>query len=585
MASATAIPYSNLDPASFDAQLLLARQMRDQNKQPEALAAYQRAITIKPNDLHAQFELGHLLHVQNDFYGAIEHYRASLTQNENNPTVLYNLGDAYRKVGNMKQARTCYEELLKHQPTNPHLQYGLAECCLMLGDYKTGFAAFEWRWRRAPDRRNFSENVWTGGNPAGKTLLLRAEYGQGDTIQFIRYAQELKKQGATIIAEVQHSLVPLLSLCPYIDKLIIAADQTERSQLPAHDAQLPIMSLPHLFGTTLETVPNATPYLHADKKLASEWRNKLSRDKKIKVGICWSVNPYFESFKSPLSQKGMPLAMFAELAQLENISLYSLQQIDGVDQLNNLPDGMMVHTFGEDFDKTHGRFMDTAAVIENLDLVITVDTSIAHLAGALNKPVWVLLPYVADWRWMQNRSDSPWYPTMRLFRQADAQNWRTVMQDVVRALKNPNALQKPATAPLQKATAKKRSGAVFAEISHGELIDKITILEIKRANVKDQKKLANIEKELAELMATYRRTVVESPELLQLKQDLYDINLTLWDLEDDVREKDKLNSFGRSFVKLARSVYLTNDRRAEVKRAINDLLSSPIIEEKSHAKH
>lgn len=354
----------------------------------------------------------------------LQHYPTSLS-------TLKNSAHVSRYQGNMRQAATYYKRALQHSDDSD-LHYGLAEAQLALGNFKEGWHEFEWRYKRGEDTRAFTQKLWDGSSLHNKTILIRAEYGQGDLLQFIRYLPLLKKQGATIILEAHHSLLDLVSLCPYIDRVIPVCPHGTPNLF--FDVQIPIMSLPERFRTNSEhDIPCTIPYLFAKQELVEFWREKIKDDNHFKIGICWDPSPYYEQFKSPLSRKSVPLTAFTPLAALSSISLYSLQKMNGLDQLHELPHHVHIKTF-ENFDTSHGRFMDTAALIKNLDLVITVDTSIAHLAGALGKPVWVLLPFVADWRWMINRTDSPWYPTMRLFRQDEPGNWQTVIDHIYHEL-------------------------------------------------------------------------------------------------------------------------------------------------------
>ena len=338
--------------------------------------------------------------------------------------------------GHRDEALEYYQFLLKHKPSDAHLHYGLGECYLYQGNFADGFDHFEWRWQRNNDDRRFLNKYWHGFEVKNKRILIRGEYGLGDTMQFMRYAQLLKEQGATVTIEAQGPLTDLLKLCPYIDEVVHI--QTPVGDLPDFDYQIPVMSLPRIFQTQVTTMPQNIPYLFAKQEYIDFWREKLAYDKNFKIGLCWHASNYHESFqKNKKLKKSIPLNILAQLSELDGVTLYSLQRFDGLDQLENLPKQVNLHVFGDDFDKSHGRFMDTAAVIHNLDLIITVDTSVAHLAGAMGKPVWVVLPQVADWRWLANSyTTSPWYPTMKLFRQEVAGDWHTVVEHIQKELKN-----------------------------------------------------------------------------------------------------------------------------------------------------
>jgi len=263
------------------------------------------------------------------------------------------------------------------------------------------------------------EYIWDGSGLSGKTILLRDEDGIGDVFFWLRYAYLFKKQGARVILETRGFLVPLLSQCPYIDKLV-----AKGHTLPVFDFQVYIGGSFRVLRTTLESIPADIPYMYAHKTLARKWQERLSDDKKFKIGICWDPQPCRLRITKKIVKcpRAIPLYYLYPLSKLEHVSLYSLQHINGLEQLKVIPKDFKIHTFDEDFDQKYGRFMDTAAVMQNLDLIITADTSVAHLAGALGKPVWVLLPFVTDWRWFIDRTDSPWYPTMKLFRNRERES-------------------------------------------------------------------------------------------------------------------------------------------------------------------
>jgi len=418
----------DLDSSYTKAHFNVARAARQLGNTDHAIIAYQNTIALDSSHLNAHFELATLYAEQHKYEQAEQLYKQVLTLDPNCIDGLRNLAHLLRYQGKMSEAISYYKKALIKQPNESHLHYGLSECYLMQGNYQDGFKEFEWRWKRGVDTRNFTNKLWQGESLHGKTIIVRAEYGQGDTIQFIRFAKQLKEMGAYIIVETQHTLMNLLSFCPYVDEIIPV--QEENPQLPAHDYQIPIMSLPDHLGITLENIPT-DPWLHADPRLVYYWREKLKDDHNFKIGICWEGSPYYEQFKPIFSRKAMKLEHFIPLAQLPQVSLYSLQKMNGLEQLHNT--AISITTYN-DFDHTHGRFMDTTALIMNLDLVITVDTSVAHIAGALGKPVWVLLPFVADWRWLQEQNDSPWYPSMKLFRQPVPGDWQSVIQQIVLCL-------------------------------------------------------------------------------------------------------------------------------------------------------
>ena len=455
-----------------------------------------------------------------------------------------------------------YERAAVLRPTYADAHYNRALTALSLGDFAAGWAGYEYRWERdaAPTRKlAVSFPQWRGEDLAGKRIIVFEEQGLGDVIQFARYVPLLAARGArvTLLARtVLHRLLRTLGG---------GIEITDRQPYGEHyDCQCALMSLPGVFGTTVETIPATVPYLRAEAALVAQWRERLGPHG-FKIGISWQGNP---SGKIDIG-RSLPLCCFAPLASIPGVRLISLQKRHGLDQLQSLPPGMTVETLGEEFDEGPDAFVDSAAIIENLDLVISSDTGIVHLAGALGRPVWVAIKHLPDWRWLLERPDSPWYPTMRLFRQTEPGDWAGVFDRVAVALQH--RLTRSPTAP-----------PLLVEIAPGELIDKITILEIKKARITDAAKLHNIGVELAILTDARDRRIQGSPELDRLTAELKTINEALWQIEDDIRDCERHRDFGPRFIELARSVYRENDRRAAVKRQINELLGSKIVEEKSY---
>ena len=328
------------------------------------------------------------------------------------------------------------------------------------------------------------------------------------------------------------------------------------------------MSVPHVMR--LPDVSADGPYLAAEPERTERWQRHLGGEG-FRVGIAWRGNP-----KAPGPSRAIPLEAFLPLARVPGVRLISLQKNDGVDELADLPDGMTVETLGAGFDSGEGAFLDTAAVMMSLDLVITSDTSIAHLAGALGRPVWIAMRHVTDWRWMADGEATPWYPTARLFKQTRRGDWGGVFERMASELAK-TASSPPADGPAAS------PATPLVPISLGELIDKITILEIKSERIDDPKKSANIRRELDLLLAV--PTPAPTAEAARLKSELKRVNEMLWEIEDLIRICEREQDFGPDFVALARSVYQTNDRRSAIKRQINDLSGSTLVEEKSYSKY
>ncbi|MFC1845740.1 tetratricopeptide repeat protein [Candidatus Dependentiae bacterium] len=411
-----------------------ARTHKQTGQYEKAIQQYERALVSSNTNLNLMLELA-LLHIQLGNYETALHLHDNiLGYCPNHPDMLRNKGFILKKMHRYQDAIATYKQALVVNPQDPRLLRGISHAYLAIGDFERGWPAYEYRWVQPPAYvQQFKSYLQQHNNLEGKTILLKTEYGLGDTMHFIRYAQLVKDLGATVVVESQKPLVNLLSLCPFIDRVIPAGTPT-----PPTDFTCLLMSLPLVFDTTLETIPQNIPYLQADEHLVSFWADQLNK-KLFNVGICWQAEVHQGSdnarVQKDAQEKSIPLELLAYLSQLPNVRLHSLQKINGLEQLKKLPKSISVCEFGPDFDESHGAFMDTAAVMQHLDLVITIDTSVAHLAGGLGVPVWVLLPYHADWRWMLNRDDSPWYSTMKLFRQSEAGNWTDVVSTIKKELK------------------------------------------------------------------------------------------------------------------------------------------------------
>lgn len=259
-------------------------------------------------------------------------------------------------------------------------------------------------------------------------ILLHYEGGLGDTLQFIRYASYLKERGAIIHVFAQKPLVPILSLCPFIDKIIV-----DRELVLQYPVRASLMSLPAILFSELSHPLANIPYLFVPKLKTDQW-DPLFNNAKIKIGLCWQADVYNDSSRLPFARRGIPLEKLASCFDSDSFHFYSLQKKDGVEQVAQLPQYAQFTCFDDSFDEVNGSFIDTALVMQKLDLIITIDSAIAHLAGALGRPVWLLLPYATDWRWISGRTDSPWYPTMRIFKQPQPYDWDSVVDQVKKAL-------------------------------------------------------------------------------------------------------------------------------------------------------
>lgn len=351
-------------------------------------------------------------------YDALPWYERYIAARPCTSSVFCNAGLAFRRVGRYQEAIDLYKKALELNPNNDNAYFGIGKAYLVVGNFELGLPAYE--QGRTPQLLTDPKFLHDTRQIAGKTILIRPDWGLGDMIQFIRYAKLIKKHGGKVLLLPHKALDPLLRSCPYIDYVMT-------TNIGIFDKQVCPMSLPYLFKTTVKTIPDEIPYLYATPNLVLEWQKKLTHDDGFKIGLCWKSNA-----TNLYPCKDVSLEMFKAIAQIPGISLYSLQKMNGTQQLDTV--SFTVHSFGQDFDESHGRFMDTAAIMKNLDLIISVDTATAHLAGALGVPVWILLPYAADWRWLTKRNDSPWYPTARLFRQHKSGDWNGALETVKKEL-------------------------------------------------------------------------------------------------------------------------------------------------------
>lgn len=427
-----------LDPTYFDVLPDLANFLRDENRFKEAIIFYKKAANLQPRSLQLLLDLANTLNTDHQTQEALEWYFKIQEFLPNNPSLLYNIAYTYKKLNRLKDAMPYYIRTLELQPDHAEARFSYSLALLLTGNlnpsnWELGWKEYESRWKRdlAQPLRHYTQPMWDGSSLYGKTLFLWAEQGLGDTFEFIRYAKVAKELGASkVIVAVQKQLFDILSELPYIDLLITLEDQP-----PYFDYHCPLLSMPHLTKTRLDTVPNEIPYLYVDESLVKHWHTILSKDTNFKIGICWHGNPNYNTqfLRATVAAKSMHVKHFIPIMEIPGVTVYSLQKTTGTDQLDELPSDASLVIFGDDFDTK--RFTDTAAVIKNLDLVITIDTSICHLAAGLGIPTWNLLPNPADWRWMLDCDNTPWFGNMRLFRQQTPGDWESLINKVTQELK------------------------------------------------------------------------------------------------------------------------------------------------------
>jgi tetratricopeptide (TPR) repeat protein len=404
----------------------------------EAGESFQKALALSPGAVESLVGLASVLYQQSSFEEAIATSRRALELKPDHAEAHNNLGQMLLETGQTDAALAEYERALLLKPDYPDAHWNRGLLLLLLGRFQAGWLEYE--WRRVLKRMSFDvlrRPLWDGSALNGRTILLHSEQGAGDIFQAIRFAPVVKMLGGSVVVSCPGRLLPILSRCPGMDRLV-----ARESALPPFDVHAPLMSVPGILATTIETIPAAVPYVFAEPRLAECWRAELGAAPGLKIGIAWQGDPKFPGDR----YRSIPLRSFAPLAKLDGVRLYSLQKGLGSEQLAGVAEQMAVTDLGPRLDESSGAFMDTAAVMRSLDLVVTSDTSIAHLAGALGVRVWLAVTLMPDWRWLLGREDSPWYPTMRLFRQTRKGDWDGVFERMARELRRlgPRAAGHPA---------------------------------------------------------------------------------------------------------------------------------------------
>ena len=418
-----------LRPDYAEAHNNLGNALKDQGKFDEAIINYQQALRLKPDFAMAYNNLGNALLKQDKEDEAVVCYRQAVRFKPDFDDAHTNLGAALHNQGKYDEAAACHRQALRLKPDNATAHTNLGMWLLLHGNLEQGWPEFEWRWQTKQLKqscRDFGQPLWQGNSLPDGTILLHAEQGLGDTIQFIRFAALVKDNVGTVLCECRPVLVRLLQSCAWIDKVIPFGEP-----LPPFDVHTPILSLPGILKTTLETIPARIPYLHADTARTEAYAPLLGSSQDFKVGIVWQAGRQLDTdHRHDSERRSMSLALFEPLARLPGVRLISLQKDYGTEQLQEFAGRFPISDLGSTFND----LSDTAALMKNLDLVISADTATAHLAGALGVPVWVPLPLTQNWRWLLYREDSPWYPTMRLFRQKRQGEWDEVFERIVAAV-------------------------------------------------------------------------------------------------------------------------------------------------------
>ena len=405
-----------LNPESAQIHLNFGNALRTAGAIAESVGALQRATALHPAYAEARNSLAMSLYLAADLKGSLAEFEAAVSLRPDFASAWSNLANVLRDFGRIEEAAAAYRRAISIQPDHPDAHKNLAILRLLQGDYDNGFLEYEWRWKcDNVQLRKFDQPRWAGEDPAGKTVFIYEEQGYGDVIQFSRYAKALADRGAKVIFGCRPELARLMSCCSGVSH-VVAAGQT----MPTFDLHCPLLSLPLFCGTRApDDVPAPVPYFELRPEITQPWEDRVAGSTRPRVGLCWAGNPQNRNDR----YRSIPLEKFVQLASAGQFEFHSLQLGLAAAERERVPKLSLVSHEPDLKD-----FADTAALIEQLDLVITVDTAVAHLAGALAKPMWVLLPAVPDWRWLLQRTDSPWYPTARLIRVR--QDWDQIISQL-----------------------------------------------------------------------------------------------------------------------------------------------------------
>jgi FKBP-type peptidyl-prolyl cis-trans isomerase 2 len=409
-----------IDPSMTEAYYNCGVACQKKGMLQEAIPFYQQVLELNPNHEKACLNLGISFKETGQYDEAEKYFERALQIKPDYDIAYYNLGNISYFNGRFEEARQFYEKAISINPEYADAHWNIALIDLLLGNYKDGWKGYEWRWKlEGLDlKKQISLPVWDGSDIRGKRLIIVTEQGFGDTIQFVRYIPMVKEQGIQVFFQCQKELIPLLQHRSDIQEVFEL-----RSTLPEADFSCHLLSLSRIFDTTLENIPSSVPYILPSDAQIKKWGERIAEERgRLKIGIAWVGNPdlarsYYRS---------CTLQEFSPLMGLEGIVFYSLQKGEAANEANEIPKGLIL----TDYTNEINDFAETAGLLYNLDLVISIDTAVAHLAGAMGKPVWTLLPFIPDWRWLLDREDSPWYPTMRLFRQPSPGDWTSVISKV-----------------------------------------------------------------------------------------------------------------------------------------------------------
>lgn len=412
-----------LDPGKVEALLNLGNVLLEGDAALPAARCYARALGLRPVSSDARGNYASAIRDLGRLDEAVAHYHAALAINPTDENAHNNLGNTLNFLGRPADAVGCYRRALRVNPNGVLAHFDLGLTLLHLGRCREGWDEYEWRWGSGGLQRvrGLPQPLWDGSPAPGRTLLVHAEQGMGDAIQFLRYLPLVAERVGAIVLEIHQSLICLAEDLPKVVSVV-----PRGGPLPPFDLHVPMLSLPRVFGTDLDSIPTTAPYMRVGSDLVTRWARCLEPAQGLRVGVVWAGSPTFKGDR----QRSPRLAAMMPLFDVPGVHFFGLQMGDGRRDL----EGRTMPACFTDLGPEIRDFADTAAIMETLDLVISSCTAPVHLAGALGRPAWVVLPFAADWRWLTEREDSPWYPTLRLFRQRAPGPWEEVVGRVAGAL-------------------------------------------------------------------------------------------------------------------------------------------------------
>lgn len=417
-------------PENAAAWCYLGIALHDQRRYPESISAYRKALELQPDFPIALNNLGNSLRYTLEIEEADRCFEQAIRLKPDYLNAYKNRGTLHVWTGSVERGLKWYERALEINPNEPELHRNLGVIYLLQGRFEEGWREYRWRWKVGDlHRPALNAPLWDGSDLRGKTLLLSVEQGLGDTLNFVRFARLLRERGVRTIVHCQAALLALLQQSPELGPMYPNTLPLEASI----DAHCSLLDVADILQVDQTSIPSYPAYLSPAPHLVRYWAERLPRTRgQFRIGIAWQGNPDHQAdmFRS------FPLRSFEPLAEVPGVELFSLQGGFGVEQLSQWRGARPVQTLGEEVDTSSGAFMDTAAIMQQLDLVVTSDTAMAHLGGALGVPTWIALNYVPDWRWLLDRHDSPWYPSVRLFRQQTPSDWNGVFREIRTALES-----------------------------------------------------------------------------------------------------------------------------------------------------